>query len=373
MVSKNYDVIVVGAGIAGICAAIRAGEKGLKVALIEKHNFIGGVARNCLHNFICGIFINDEGRLFSLANEGMSKDIYDYLFGLYGNDCLVKRGKVKLMAFKQNDLWSYLMTRLKEVGVDLHLRGECIDVVSSGKKMDAVFVKSKQGIKDIEKLTANVFIDSASGNLTYVYNKDLVDSPSARQLCGYCVKLSDTLMSEKTNLLIPYIAKKVVKRLNAPEYLQYVTISVSPIDNKPVIKFSLFEDKDIEIVNYILHEIFQKLRSFNNSKIIQKSDYIAERSVKRISNSGKIDGYNFISAWPCEFWDENQGPVYEYPEGGYCCFDINTLKSDGCENLFAAGACIGVEEKYQSSIRAMGTCIRTGELASELASSYLMG
>lgn len=38
----QYDFIVCGAGIAGICAAIQAGRLGLKTALIEKEMFLGG-------------------------------------------------------------------------------------------------------------------------------------------------------------------------------------------------------------------------------------------------------------------------------------------------------------------------------------------
>ena len=42
--SDHYDVIVAGAGIGGLCAALRAREKGASVALIEKAETIGGSA-----------------------------------------------------------------------------------------------------------------------------------------------------------------------------------------------------------------------------------------------------------------------------------------------------------------------------------------
>jgi dihydrolipoamide dehydrogenase len=41
-----YDVAVVGSGPAGYTAAIRAGQYGLKTALIEKDPYLGGT---CLH------------------------------------------------------------------------------------------------------------------------------------------------------------------------------------------------------------------------------------------------------------------------------------------------------------------------------------
>ena len=46
--AKRYDVIVVGAGPAGLMAAKAAEEDGLEVALLEKKNDIPRVARACL-------------------------------------------------------------------------------------------------------------------------------------------------------------------------------------------------------------------------------------------------------------------------------------------------------------------------------------
>ena len=42
---NHYDVIVIGAGPAGYVAAIRAGQVGLKTALVEKNN----IGRMCLN------------------------------------------------------------------------------------------------------------------------------------------------------------------------------------------------------------------------------------------------------------------------------------------------------------------------------------
>ena len=44
----KYDVVVTGAGIAGIAAAVAAARKGMKTALIEKQTLIGGLATSGL-------------------------------------------------------------------------------------------------------------------------------------------------------------------------------------------------------------------------------------------------------------------------------------------------------------------------------------
>ena len=48
LMNNKYDLIVVGGGFAGTCAALEASEKGLKTLLIDKNNCLGGAASNCL-------------------------------------------------------------------------------------------------------------------------------------------------------------------------------------------------------------------------------------------------------------------------------------------------------------------------------------
>ena len=44
--SEQYDLIIIGSGPGGYVAGIRAGQLGMKVAVIEKDPFLGGT---CLH------------------------------------------------------------------------------------------------------------------------------------------------------------------------------------------------------------------------------------------------------------------------------------------------------------------------------------
>ena len=47
---KNVDVLVIGAGAAGMAAALAAAEQGAKVLLVEREDRTGGILNQCIHN-----------------------------------------------------------------------------------------------------------------------------------------------------------------------------------------------------------------------------------------------------------------------------------------------------------------------------------
>ena len=47
---KNYDVIVIGGGPAGMAAAIESSKNGAKTLIVERDNRLGGILNQCIHN-----------------------------------------------------------------------------------------------------------------------------------------------------------------------------------------------------------------------------------------------------------------------------------------------------------------------------------
>ncbi len=50
MVDKNYDVLVIGAGAAGMASALEIASAGAKVAIIDREPYLGGILPQCIHN-----------------------------------------------------------------------------------------------------------------------------------------------------------------------------------------------------------------------------------------------------------------------------------------------------------------------------------
>ena len=50
MERKEFDIVVIGGGSAGLASAIEADKSGLKVAVLERDNSLGGILNQCIHN-----------------------------------------------------------------------------------------------------------------------------------------------------------------------------------------------------------------------------------------------------------------------------------------------------------------------------------
>src|SRR5512135_2481438 len=67
MSDEIFDLIVIGAGPGGYVAAIRAAQKGMRVAVVEKRATLGGVCLN--EGCIPSKALLDSSELFALARD----------------------------------------------------------------------------------------------------------------------------------------------------------------------------------------------------------------------------------------------------------------------------------------------------------------
>jgi len=49
LIEKKYDVVVIGAGPAGIAAAVKSRKLGLDTVIIENRDVLGGIPLQCIH------------------------------------------------------------------------------------------------------------------------------------------------------------------------------------------------------------------------------------------------------------------------------------------------------------------------------------
>lgn len=144
-VTHEVDVLVVGAGPAGVCAAISAARMGADTMLIEQQGAVGGIATVGLMSHWTG---RSGSKLYheilqrsAALNEGKHKD------------------KVTI-TIDPEKLKQLFLTMLDEAGAKLQLYTFASDVIMEGDRVTGVICESKSGR---EAIMAKVVID-ASGD-----------------------------------------------------------------------------------------------------------------------------------------------------------------------------------------------------------------
>ena len=179
--AKHYDVIVAGAGPAGLMAAKTAGENGLKVALLERKTNIADIKRACAMMFIGEdgyyfgerMYFNNKNRKmvfpingFTVHYEGSYKNLYGKEYYAPDGIHYISTGNYEermneedagrlSVVFDKGALLQGLLKEAEENGVtifkgmevvDVKKQGEGVEVIGSSMTFEAPFVIAADGV-----------------------------------------------------------------------------------------------------------------------------------------------------------------------------------------------------------------------------------
>lgn len=156
---KNYDVIVIGGGPAGMMAAGRAGELGARVLLLEKNPNLGvkllitGKERCNITNDIDNTkdlvaFYGDKGKfLFSSIHKFGVKDIKDFFEGK-GVKLKTERGnRVFPESDIARDVLKAIIGYLKESRVEIKTGQEVMEFIQKGNEIEKIILGSGKELR----------------------------------------------------------------------------------------------------------------------------------------------------------------------------------------------------------------------------------
>ncbi|NQU73761.1 MAG: FAD-dependent oxidoreductase [Candidatus Omnitrophica bacterium] len=358
------DVVVVGAGVSGLAAAVSASERGAKTVLLEQNNFLGGAVIAGMHRYLCGLYGKTVSRTI---NAGLARNLSSCLRKSSIRNRPQRLGKVYVLAFRNKDMKACLHTLVKNrKNLKVFLNSRACSVRQKRGSIQGVRAKAKGRIFTI---LPKVVIDASGEGAVIKLSKARyrMASYSKRQLSGFSFRLKGLKnANELLSIKVPYYIKFAV---------------YTPLDShgECLIRLNIPAGRDVVNIRKKAQKVCGCLRKvlpeFKDAYIVEFSPYIIKREGIRLCGeytltaSDVLQGRRFKdgvvkNCWPIEIWDQKKGPYYKYiNSGGYYEIPLRCLKSKNVKNLLVCGRCISVTHEALGSTRAAGTCIALGEQA----------
>jgi len=377
------EVLVVGGGVAGIAASIKAAREGASTILIEKNSFPGGTGIIGLHRFICGLYANTKDLPDKILNKGIASEICFMLQELAPEKIPLRMGKVYVLPFATSNFMSVLRSlSKKEKRLDICYNTRAVSAKTKNNSIVSVTIQNLNKKFDI---IPRVVVD-CSGDGVIIQKSGAryrVISPDKQQLSGYTFRVKG--LEDVTDILsvkVPYYLSKAAEQKKIPFYLKYTTFVSGDDEDEGYCKLNIppalttkmekQAKKDALLVHNYLSRV---LPVFKKSYIVEMSPEVVDRegpllygkytlTADDIINARKFPDGIVKNAWPIELWDQQKGVTYKYLEPGENYeIPLRCLVTKDIKNLFCAGRCISVTHEALGSTRVMGTCISLGERA----------
>ncbi|WP_105416878.1 FAD-dependent oxidoreductase [Neorhizobium sp. T25_27] len=376
------DICVVGAGIAGISAALEAAKLGRKVVIVDGQAALGGQAVNSIIATFCGLFSNGtHGYQFTygvadrlLAHlESQDQSIY-YRHG--PNTTVVYYDEVVLGRWMEQSIL--------DAGIEVVLGAQILDVHVEGRRVVQTDFMTRYGGVSIE---AAGWVE-ASGDAALVWQAGfacrqpekggvfgtqmvvLENIDEANQPTRY--EIGDRMKEKAASyglLRREGLGFTIPGRGIAAMNMTHVETPLDPVEASR----KALEGKDqaaraVEFLKAEFPECFgnARIRSFGLPGIRQ-TRWIAgshHLTVDEIKAGTKFDDAVARTAWPIELHDHGDGHHWiTFDEEHAHYIPLGSLTPDECDNIAAAGRCVDADSAALSSIRVMGPCIAMGMAA----------
>ena len=390
----NYDVIIAGAGPAGIAAALESARSGYKTALIERYGCVGG-----------NLTLGYVGPLLGTVCKGtIAEEIEDAICPARGVVPDFEKAKIALT------------TLLDDAGVDVYLQTIVTGTEKEGDILKKVYADGKF---DHLEFSGKVFIDATGeGDLavrsgcpweigreedglvqpvTLMFIIDGVD-PEQTLLCGHEEHYTDLgdgreyldlchkacasgELPENVNIVRLYRTGRNTERMvNATQENR-----IDPLDPLAVYRAEAALRRQI---GKIMDFLKNNSPGFENIRIKGSASTLGVRESRRImgryllTEQDLMEGKTFPDtvvhrahfsldihnpAGPGQSVHDERCPKspkrYDIPFSAMCPL--------GCDNLITAGRCISVTHVAHSSYRVMRICMAMGQAAGAAASVML--
>ena len=376
------DICVVGAGIAGISAALEAARLGRKVVLVDGQAALGGQAVNSIIATFCGLFSNGtHGYQFTY---GIADRLLAYLEAR-DNSIYYRHGpNTTVVYYDEVTLGRWMEESVLEAGIEVLLGAQILDVHVEGRRIARTDFMTRYGGVSIE---ATGWVE-ASGDAALVWqagfacrepekggvfgtqmvvleNIDEAKQPPRYEIADRMKEKAESyglLRREGLGFTIPGRGIAAMNMTHVETPLDPVEASRKALEGK---------DQAARAVDFLKAEFpacfgQARVRAFGLPGIRQ-TRWIAgshHLTVDEIRAGTKFDDAVARTAWPIELHDHGDGHhwiTFDQDHAHY--IPLGSLTPQECDNVAAAGRCVDADSAALSSIRVMGPCIGMGMAA----------
>ncbi|AII50812.1 FAD-dependent oxidoreductase [Hymenobacter sp. APR13] len=403
---QKYDVIVAGAGIAGIAAAVKAGRMGASVLLVEHYGFVGGMSTAGM----VGPFMKHTVHGLPLV-RGVFEDLEN---GMRRQNGMIDNG------FYASSFRSSAYELLQAAGVTVLLHGEIARAQREGNRLAALDV-----LVDGREVTVagDVFIDTTGdaqlvflGNFPWVKGDEKTGLLQALTLFfrmgGIDIqRATDYVQANKHDFFdwmtydfdfskIVSVAgywsnvRRAIAEKRLPPEIEYIFFTTLPgsgegsfntsnvlgLDGSSSPDLTAAELTGRNQVNQLVQLIQQELPGFENSYLVETAVQVGVRETRRavgdyavtgadVRNMHKFPDPVARSSYGIDIHGQKgEDSVLEHvEEGEYYEVPLRALLVQQADNLLVAGRCISSTREGHSAIRIMPTSSATGEACGALA------
>ena len=351
------DIAVVGAGAAGIAAAINAARAGAHTLLIDQRAVVGGTGGFSGLTTICGLY-DDRGNFLS---DGFAREFAD---GLKETPPL-KMGKVWVLQYRP--------ARFRELATSLIATTPQLEARWNTPIADVV--QEDKRIVRLNGIDVGAVVDcSGTAEVAHAVRAEYLATDETTQASAIVFPLGNVTRQLGTAAEVAQVLLPLARAGFPPLHLQ------------PSLEVSLLTAKfsgSAEQVGPLIEFLRQNVDGFE-SCVTPMTEFIPARRAGRmivgkyvLTGEDVLAGRKFSDAvarcaWPIEQWGADGVARFRYlPAGVHYDIPARSLRAAKMENLFVAGKAISADVDAIASARVMGCCLATGAAAGNLAAAYV--